>query len=123
MNIKINKVKISVTIPEENVKEIRNAICKNGAGIIGNYTYCTLSTKCIGTFKPNEKADPYIGDKNELEFVKEEKLETICDVKIVKKIISIIKENHPYEEPVIDIIPLMDENDFKIILIKKIKML
>lgn len=61
MNINIKKVKLIVTIPVENTEEVREAICKDGAGIIGNYTYCTMATKCIGTFKPNSDANPYIG--------------------------------------------------------------
>lgn len=63
MNININKVKIIVTIPLDNIKEVRNAICEAGAGIIGNYTHCSMTTKCIGTFKPNNNAKPYIGKK------------------------------------------------------------
>lgn len=113
MNIDINKVKIIVTIPIKNVNEVRNAICEAGAGVIGNYTYCSMSTKCIGTFKPTDEANPYIGEKNKLEFVEEEKLEVICDVKLVKDVILKIREVHPYEEPAIDIIPLIDESFFE----------
>lgn len=71
-----------------------------------------MSTKCIGTFKPIDKANPYIGKKNNLEFVEEEKLEVVCDVDIVKKVITKLREVHPYEEPAIDIIPLIDEKLF-----------
>lgn len=113
MNIDINRVKIIVTIPVENVEEIRNAICEAGAGVIGNYTNCSMSTKCIGTFKPNDDANPYIGKNNNLEFVEEEKLEVVCDVKLVKNVITELREVHPYEEPAIDIIPLLDENFFE----------
>lgn len=113
MNININRVKIIVTIPIENVEEVRNAICEAGAGVIGNYTHCTMSTKCIGTFKPNDDANPYIGEKNKLEFVDEEKLEVICDVNKVKEIIAKLRKVHPYEEPAIDIVPLIDEEYFK----------
>lgn len=113
MNIDINRVKIIVTIPVENVDEIRNAICEAGAGVIGNYTDCSMSTKCIGIFKPNDDANPYIGKNNNLEFVEEEKLEVVCDVKLVKNIITKLREVHPYEEPAIDIIPLLDENFFE----------
>lgn len=112
MNINVNKVKIIVTIPVENVSDVRNAICEAGAGVIGNYTYCSMSTKCVGTFKPNDEANPYIGEINNLEFVNEEKLEVVCDVKIVKKVISTLRKVHPYEEPGIDIIPLLDEDYF-----------
>lgn len=112
MNIKINRVKIFVTIPKENVSDIRNAICEEGAGIIGDYSYCTSAVKSIGTFKPNGNANPYIGENNKLEFVEEEKLEIVCDVNIVKKVITKLREVHPYEEPAIDIIPLLDEENF-----------
>ena len=111
MLIDIKKVKIVVTIPIANVSQVRDAICNAGAGIIGNYTYCTMSTKCIGTFKPSEKANPYIGEKNKIEFVEEEKLEAVCDIRKVKNVLKRLRESHPYEEPGIDIIPLIDEND------------
>ena len=113
MNININKVKIFVTIPPENVEEVRKAVCEAGAGVIGDYTYCTSSTKSIGTFMPNDNANPYIGENNKLEFVEEEKLEFVCDIDQVRKVISKLREIHPYEEPAIDIVPLIDENYFK----------
>lgn len=112
MNININRVKIIVTIPIKNVDEVKNAICKAGAGIIGNYTNCSASTKNIGTLKPNDKANPYIGKNNNMEFVEEEKLEVVCDVKFVKKVITQLRKVHPYEEPAIDIVPLIDEDYF-----------
>ena len=40
---------------------------------------------------------------------KEEKLEVVCNIKLVKKVITALREVHPYEEPAIDIIPLLDE--------------
>lgn len=111
MKFDVKKVKIIVTVPIENSEEVRNAICDEGAGIIGNYTYCTISTKCIGTFKPSDNANPYIGENNKLEFVEEEKLEARCDINIVKKVLKRLREVHPYEEPAIDVIPLIDEED------------
>ena len=113
MNFNITKVKIIVTVPIENLENLRNAMCEENAGIIGNYSYCSTSTKCIGTFKPNDKANPYIGEKNKLEVFSEEKLEVVCDIDNVKKVISRLRKVHPYEEPEIDIIPLLDEENFK----------
>lgn len=112
MNLNIRKVKIFVTVPEQNLEDIRNAMCNAGAGIIANYSFCSTSTKCVGTFIPNDKAIPYIGNKNELEFVEEEKLEVICDIENVKKVIQELRKAHPYEEPAIDIVPLIDESQF-----------
>lgn len=112
MNINVNRVKIFVTVPLENVESVRDAVCDAGAGVIGDYTYCTSSTKSTGTFMPNDNANPYIGENNKLEFVEEEKLEFVCDIDKVKMVISKLREVHPYEESAIDIIPLLDEDLF-----------
>ncbi len=112
MKINVNKVKLFVTIPLKNVEEVRAAICEAGAGVIGNYSYCSTSVKSIGTFMPNEKANPHIGERNKLEYVEEEKLEVICNIEKVKQVIIKLREVHPYEEPAIDIVPLIDENCF-----------
>lgn len=108
----IKRVKIFVTVPVENVNEVRNAVCEAGAGVIGNYTYCTSSIKSVGTFMPNDNANPYIGENNKMEFVDEEKLEFVCDKDLVKTVLTKLREVHPYEEPAIDIVPLLDEEFF-----------
>lgn len=110
MNIEVKKVKIFVTIPTKNTQEVRNAVCNAGAGIIGEYSYCTTCVKSLGTFIPNENAKPYIGENNKLEIVEEDKLEFICDIGNAKHVISELRKVHPYEEPAIDIVPLIDEN-------------
>ena len=112
LKMNISKVKIVTTMPTENAEKIRNKLGEMGAGIIGNYTHCTISTECIGTFKGTDKSNPYIGKKNILEKVDEVKIETQCEVEKVKKVVKILREIHPYEEPNIEIIPLLDENEF-----------
>ncbi len=111
MNINIKKVKLVVTVPRENTDDVMNAICEKGAGVIGEYTYCSTRVSSIGTFMPSLNANPYIGEKNKLEYVEEDRLEVICDIAIVKNVIKKLREVHPYEEPAIDIIPLIDECD------------
>ncbi len=113
MNFNVNRVKIFVTIPVQNVNEVRDAVCNAGAGIIGEYYYCTSSTKTLGTFIPTENANPFIGENNKLELVEEEKLEFVCDVSKVKSVINALRKAHPYEEPAIDIVPLIDETEFE----------
>ena len=111
MNIEVNKVKIFVTVSTDKTNIIRDCVCNAGAGIIGEYTFCTTLVKSIGTFMPNDNAKPYIGQNNKLEFVEEDKLEFVCDIKNVKHVISELRKVHPYEEPAIDIVPLIDEQD------------
>jgi len=111
MNIKINKVKIFVMVPRENTEEVRETVCKAGAGVVGEYKYCTTTSKTIGTFIPLDNANPYIGERNKLAVVEEDKLEFICDIKDAKHIIGELRRVHPYEEPGIDIVPLIDEEN------------
>lgn len=113
MNIEIKRVKIVVCIPYDYVSRVRDAICSEGAGIIGNYSFCSTTSKVVDTFIPLQDANPFIGQCDKLERVLEERLEVVCDINIVSKIIKIIRDVHPYEEPGIDIIPLIDEDYFK----------
>lgn len=113
MKIDIKKVKIFVTVPEYYTEKVRNAVCNAGAWIIGEYSFCSTCVKSVGTFMPNDNANPYIWEKNKLEFVEEDKIEFICDIEKAKHVISELRKIHPYEEPAIDIVPLIDENDLE----------
>ena len=109
MNITVTNVKIMVTAPSENAEEIRLVLGKAGAGIIGNYSYCSETINCLGTFKGNDSTEPYLGVKNNLEYAEEVRIEVICPIHEAKAVIQKLREVHPYEEPAIFIIPLIDE--------------
>jgi len=111
MNINISKVMIVVTVPIANADEIRKVLGDSGAGIIGNYSYCSISENIIGRFKGNKNTNPYIGLKNQLESVVEDKIEVQCNINILKEVLRKLRIVHPYEEPAIDIIPLINENE------------
>jgi hypothetical protein len=105
------RVKIIITIPPEDAPKLREALGKAGAGKIGDYTFCSFSILGEGRSKPNEKADPHIGEANKLAVIKEEQVEVTCDRAIAKQVVAALRANHPYEEPVIEILPLIDEED------------
>jgi hypothetical protein len=100
-------IKLVVFVPEENADELRQAIGEAGAGVIGNYSYCSYSVKGVGRFKPNEDANPHIGETGKLESVNEERIEVQCDKSDALKIVNAIKNAHPYEEVVVDIYPML----------------
>lgn len=75
--------------------------------------HTVLWAQSVGTFKPNDETNPYIGNNNVLEFVEEDKSEVVCNYSIIKQVLDKIREVHPYEEPEIDVIPLIDEKYFK----------
>jgi hypothetical protein len=107
MNFK--RVKISTTVPIENADQLRDALGKAGAGNIGEYSFCSFSVTGKGRFMPSENANPHIGEANKLETVEEEQVEVACDRTIAKHVIAALKSAHPYEEVIIDITPLIDE--------------
>lgn len=99
-------VKIVVFAPESHTDIVRDAMDKAGAGKIGNYTYCSFSTKGIGRFKPEQGANPHIGEVGKFEEVAEERIETICPREKLQGVIAAIKEVHPYDEVALDVYPL-----------------
>lgn len=101
-------VKIVVFVPESHTDVVREAIGKAGAGKIGNYNFCTFSTKGVGRFKPEMGSNPHIGEVGKLEEVVEERIETVCPKEKLKEVIKAIKEVHPYEEVAMDVYPLQD---------------
>jgi len=103
-----NNVKIVVFVPESHADTVREAMGEAGAGKIGNYTFCSFSSKGTGRFKPEAGANPAIGEIGKLESVEEERIEAVCERGILNSVIQAIKKVHPYEEVAIDIYPLED---------------
>lgn len=101
--MKSENVKIVVFVPETHTDIVREAMGKTGAGKIGNYSYCTFSTKGIGRFKPENGANPHIGKVGKFEEVIEEKIEVVCPREKLSEVIKAIKEVHPYDEVALDV--------------------
>jgi hypothetical protein len=106
MNNNSKNVKIVVFVPETHADIVREAMGRAGAGVIGNYTFCSFSTKGIGRFKPEEGAHPNIGEVGKFESVPEERIEMVCSREKLEQVVEAIKKVHPYEEVALDIYPL-----------------
>ena len=103
-------VKLIIYVPQTHADKVRKALGDAGAGKIGEYAFCSFSTKGIGRFMPLENANPAIGTRGKLQEVEEERIETICEQSNLEKILTAVKEVHPYESIAYDIYPLL--NDF-----------
>lgn len=95
---KSNLLKLVTFVPEENSDNLLEALGKAGAGQIGNYENCSFQSSGIGTFKPNEYSNPTVGEKGNLEKVKEKRIEVIFPNHLKSKILNTLKSVHPYEE-------------------------
>lgn len=98
--------KLAVYVPETHENILREALGEAGAGYIGNYSNCTFNISGIGTFKPEENTNPFIGTIGEIEKVNEVKIETIVQQSILNKTIDKMIKAHPYEEVAYDIYKL-----------------
>lgn len=101
-------VKIVVFVPESHADVVRKAMGETGAGKMGEYSFCSFSSKGVGRFRPEHGARPAIGEVGRLENVIEEKIETVCPRALVGQVVQAIKAVHPYEEVALDVYPLLD---------------
>ena len=97
---------MEVFIPQKFLGELSKVFNKLDVGHIGKYSECLSYSEVISRWKPLKGSDPYVGVINKLEEEKELKVEVTCEKQIVDKLISEIKRVHPYEEAVINVIPL-----------------
>ncbi len=109
--MEFNRVKLEIFIPDDYVPALREALAAAGAGIIGNYDHCCSVSPVRGYWRPLEGADPYDGTVGQVSEGRESKVEVNCPRDSVPQVIQAIRAVHPYEEPLINILPLLDEPD------------
>ncbi len=99
--------KLVVFIPESHVASLRSALSRElGAGSIGNYSECGYELAGRGSFFGNEAAAPSVGERGQLTFVAETRLENaLSPASALKDLARVIAAHHPYEEPAWDLYP------------------
>lgn len=99
-------LKLEIFIPPTHLRILQKALQSVDAGHIGNYDSCLSYSPVMGTWRPLEGTNPYIGRKNEISKEKEYKVEVTIKKENLEKTLAAVKDIHPYEEPVINVIPL-----------------
>lgn len=104
-----SKVKIEIFIPEKYIDILREKL--NEVGALGGKKYDNVMSvsKVTGYWRPLDGSTPFDGEINEISKAEECKVEICTDIKKTEEIIKVIKDVHPYEEPVINIIPLLND--------------
>ncbi len=95
--------KICVYVPEKSVETVKQALFDAGAGRIGNYDSCCWQTEGTGQFRPLAGSNPAIGSQGKVEFVREVKIELVCENDLVAGAVQALRDSHPYEEPAFDV--------------------
>lgn len=102
------EVKIEIFIPEEFIETLRDELGKVGAGHIGNYDHCMSITPVRGYWRPLPGATPYQGEVGKISTGTECKVEVNCAWELVRPALEAIRRIHPYEEALINVIPLVN---------------
>ncbi len=100
------QVKLEIFIPAEFISALGEALAEAGAGVIGNYDHCKSYSMVRGTWRPLPGARPFEGEVGRLYEAEEARVEVNCPRQIVPQVLAAVRRVHPYEEPVINIIPL-----------------
>lgn len=85
---------------------LQKALQEADAGHIGNYDSCLSYSHVMGMWRPLEGTDPFIGETGEISEEPELKVEVTIKAEQLQRTMTGIKKVHPYEEPVINVIPL-----------------
>jgi hypothetical protein len=99
-------LKLEIFIPESHREELEKALGKTDAGHIGNYDCCLSYSYVMSTWRPLPGTKPYSGNTGEISREQEVKVEVTIFREQLKSVMDAICQIHPYEEPVVNVIPL-----------------
>ena len=99
--------KISVAIPADHMDKLMDAVNEAMQQIYPGYDRVFSVTNTKGTWRPLEGADPFIGSIGEVAVEDELRIDFAIKAEDLKKVVLAIRKVHPYEEPAIDILPMV----------------
>ena len=98
--------KLEIFVPATHLDAICQALWSVDAGHIGQYDHCLSYAPVTGCWRPLPGTTPYLGEENQLSTEPELKVEVTVLTENVEVTIAALRKAHPYEEPVINAIPL-----------------
>jgi len=105
------RLMLVTTVPPEHVDAVLAAISAAGAGVVGEYSECAFVSAGTGRFRAGAGSNPAYGQRGELNEVAEVRIETWVERSRARAVVAALRAAHPYEEPVIYLIPLVDEDE------------
>jgi len=99
--------KISLTIPAEYKDRLMDEVNSSMQQIYPGYDRVFSMTMTDGTWRSLEGSNPFSGRVGEISVEKELRIDFAVKADDLKKVILAIRRVHPYEEPAIDVIPMI----------------
>ena len=100
--------RFSVNVPSEFLDKMMDAITDAIKSPYPGYERAFGYFPVTGTWRSLEGSNPYKGKIGEIEIADEMRLEFIVSEKDIKIAVAAIRKVHPYEEPAIDIVEIID---------------
>ena len=99
---------VQVTVPIEQIDQVREAAFAVGGGIVGDFDRCCARLAFQGTFRPLEAASLITGVRGIENHIRQEKLELQTSSSALPAVLAAIRKVHPYEQPYITHFPVQD---------------
>lgn len=98
--------KLEIFVPESHFEGVRQALWSADAGHIGGYDRCLSWSRVNSCWRPLAGTRPFDGTPGALSQGEELKVEVCCRGDRLAETLEAVKRAHPYEEPVINVLPL-----------------
>ena len=103
-------LKLTVYVPAGGEEKLLAGLHEAGAGHIGNYDHCSFKLTGEGTFRPNEMANPLMGQNGEDEKIQEVRIEVVVPIYQKSNVLRAMRNSHPYEEVAYYLSTLVNQN-------------
>ena len=100
--------KLEMYLPVAFLDAVLEALHEAGAGRIGLYDHCFAVSEVRGFYRPRDGSKPFAGAVGRVSEVAEYKVETRCAASLLPEVLRAVRRAHPYEEPSISVLPLID---------------
>jgi len=102
--------KLTTYVPIKDAEKLSGALFNAGAGHIGNYSHCSFTTEGVGSYKAEKGANPTLGEIGKIHKEAEVQLNVTYSKVNEAKILSVLFQNHPYEEVAYEVFSLENSN-------------
>ncbi|BFM49507.1 NGG1p interacting factor NIF3 [Marinomonas sp. THO17] len=93
-------------VPASHLEAVKSAVFAAGAGRMGEYEACCWQVLGQGQFRPNEGANPFLGEIGQVEQVAEYRVEMVLLEEYKDAVVNALLSAHPYEEVAYHLIPV-----------------